>query len=65
MLFPLTVTLFFSYRVLEIMRKDAEKDPLTEPNAPRAKLLLDQVFSFSDPEKLQSLSVKCYLRYFM
>lgn len=47
------------------MRKDAEKDPLTEPNAPRAKLLLDQVFSFSDPEKLQSLSVKCYLRYFM
>lgn len=30
-------------RVLEIMRRDAEKDPLVEPNAPRAKLLLNQV----------------------
>ncbi|XP_074294865.1 DNA-directed RNA polymerase 1B, mitochondrial-like isoform X2 [Silene latifolia] len=30
-------------RVLEIMRRDAEKDPSIEPNAPRAKLLLDQV----------------------
>ncbi|XP_074309443.1 DNA-directed RNA polymerase 1B, mitochondrial-like [Silene latifolia] len=30
-------------RVLEIMSRDAEKDPSIEPNAPRAKLLLDQV----------------------
>ncbi|KAJ6813935.1 DNA-directed RNA polymerase 1B, mitochondrial-like [Iris pallida] len=30
-------------RVLEIMRRDAEKDPVTEPNALRARLLLNQV----------------------
>lgn len=30
-------------RVREIMRRDAEKDPATEPNALRAKLLLNQV----------------------
>ncbi|KAH9626810.1 hypothetical protein KSS87_002456 [Heliosperma pusillum] len=30
-------------RVLEIMRRDAEKDPTIEPSAPLAKLLLDQV----------------------
>ncbi|KAK9750321.1 hypothetical protein RND81_02G187500 [Saponaria officinalis] len=30
-------------RVLEIMCRDAEKDPAIEPNAPRAKLLLNQV----------------------
>ncbi|KAJ6794908.1 DNA-directed RNA polymerase 1B, mitochondrial-like [Iris pallida] len=30
-------------RVLEIMKRDAEKDPATEPNALRAKLLLNQV----------------------
>ncbi|KMT08744.1 hypothetical protein BVRB_6g140140 [Beta vulgaris subsp. vulgaris] len=30
-------------RVLEIMRIDAQKDPSTEPNALRAKILLDQV----------------------
>lgn len=31
-------------RVLEIMRRDAEKDPDTDPNALYARLLINQVF---------------------
>ncbi|THF94677.1 hypothetical protein TEA_015539 [Camellia sinensis var. sinensis] len=30
-------------RVLDIMRRDAEKDPATDPNASRARLLINQV----------------------
>lgn len=30
-------------RVIEIMRRDAQKDPAVEPNAEHARILVDQV----------------------
>ena len=33
-------------RVVEIMRRDSQKDPSTDPDATRARLILDQVLLF-------------------
>lgn len=33
----------FLCRVLDIMKRDAAKDPATDPNAKRARLLINQV----------------------
>lgn len=33
-------------RVMEIMRMDAQKDPSVEPDAARARLIVDQVLLF-------------------
>jgi hypothetical protein len=34
------------YRVVEIMRRDSQKDPSTDTDAARARLILDQVSLF-------------------
>lgn len=34
---------YFGCRVLEIMQRDAQKDPTSNPSAARARLLVDQV----------------------